>query len=131
MTDLISGLLGFFYVERMIFMNKHWFIVLLAVLFEILWVIGLKHSHSIWAWSGTAIAVVFTFYLLLLAGRFLPVGTVYTVFTGLGTAGTILVGVLFFGESLSIAKILLLVILLVGVIGLKTVTSHEAKDGAA
>ncbi|MGG0655263.1 DMT family transporter [Rummeliibacillus pycnus] len=112
-------------------MKKHWFIVLLAVLFEILWVIGLKHSHSIWAWSGTAIAVVFTFYLLLLAGRFLPVGTVYTVFTGLGTAGTILVGVLFFGESLSIAKILLLAILLVGVIGLKTVTSHEAKDGAA
>lgn len=112
-------------------MNKHWFIVLLAVLFEVLWVVGLKHSHSIWAWGGTAFAVVFTFYLLLLAGRYLPVGTVYTVFTGLGTAGTILVGIFFFGESLSIAKVLLLTILLVGVIGLKTVTSHEAKDGDA
>ncbi|WP_397536471.1 DMT family transporter [Rummeliibacillus pycnus] len=112
-------------------MNKHWIIVLLAVLFEIMWVVGLKHSHSILAWSGTAFAVVFTFYLLLLAGRFLPVGTVYTVFTGLGTAGTVIVDVLFFGESLSIAKVLLLSLLLVGVIGLKTVTTHETKEGAA
>lgn len=131
MTDLISGLSGFFYVERMMFMNKHWSIVLLAVLFEVIWVIGLKHSHSIWTWGGTAFAVVFTFYLLLLAGRFLPVGTVYTVFTGLGTAGTVMAGVLFFDESLSIAKVLLLAILLVGVIGLKTVTSHDAKEGDA
>ncbi|HWI47954.1 MAG TPA: multidrug efflux SMR transporter [Rummeliibacillus sp.] len=112
-------------------MNKHWIIVLLAVLFEVMWVVGLKHSHSILAWGGTAFAVVFTFYLLLLAGRFLPVGTVYTVFTGLGTAGTVIVGVLFFGESLSIAKVLLLALLLIGVIGLKTVTTQESKDGAA
>lgn len=112
-------------------MKKHWWIVLLAVLFEILWVIGLKHSHHILAWLGTALAIVFTFYLLLLAGRYLPVGTVYTVFTGLGTAGTVIVGFLFFGEPISIAKVLLLSLLLVGVIGLKTITTKEQKEGDA
>lgn len=110
-------------------MKKQWLIVLLAVLFEILWVVGLKHSHNVWARGGTAFAVVFTFYLLLLAGRFLPVGTVYTVFTGLGTAGTVIVGILFFGESISLAKVLLLILLLTGVIGLKTITTKGQKEG--
>ena len=112
-------------------MNRQWSIVLLAVLLEILWVVGLKHSSNIWSWGGTAFAAIFTFYLLLVAGRYLPVGTVYTVFTGLGTAGTVIVDVLFFGESISFTKILLLVLLLVGVIGLKTVTPKETKDGVA
>ncbi len=112
-------------------MNKHWLIVLLAVLCEVFWVVGLKHSHSIWAYGMTFLAAAFTFYLLLLAGKFLPVGTAYTVFVGLGTAGTVLVDVLFFNESLSFTKVLLLAILLVGVIGLKTVTTKETKDGAA
>lgn len=110
-------------------MKKQWLIVLLAVLFEILWVVGLKHSHNILTWGGTAFAVVFTFYLLLLAGRFLPVGTVYTVFTGLGTAGTVIVGIIFFGESVSLAKVLLLILLLTGVIGLKTITTKSQKEG--
>ncbi|MGX9136353.1 DMT family transporter [Rummeliibacillus sp. JY-2-4R] len=112
-------------------MNKHWLIVLLAVLCELFWVVGLKHSHSFFAYGITFFAAALTFYLLLLAGRYLPVGTAYTVFVGLGTAGTVLVDVLLFGESLSFSKILLLVILLIGVIGLKTVTTKETKDGAS
>lgn len=112
-------------------MKKHWSIVLLAVVFEILWVIGLKHSHNLLAWSATILALCLTFYLLLLANRFLPVGTVYTVFTGLGTAGTVIVGIFFFNESMSIVKVLLLILLLVGVMGLKTVTTKEQKEGEA
>lgn len=110
-------------------MKKQWVIVLLAVIFEILWVVGLKHSHNVWSWIGTAFAVIFTFYLLLLAGHFLPVGTVYTIFTGLGTAGTVIIGIIFFDESISLIKILLVILLLTGVIGLKTITSKEQKEG--
>ncbi len=103
-------------------MLRHWLIVLIAVLFEVGWVVGLKHAHTPLAWIMTVIAVCFTFYLLLVAGKYLPVGTVYTVFAGLGTAGTVLVGAFVFGESLNAIKIVLLLLLMAGVIGLKMVT---------
>lgn len=112
-------------------MNKHWIIVFVAAFFEIFWVIGLKHSDNWWSWIGTVIAIVFTFYLLLIAGKNLPVGTVYAVFVGLGTAGTVLADVLFFGEPINIAKILLISLLLAGVIGLKLVTNDHSQEEEA
>ena len=69
-------------------MNKHWFMVIVAAVFEVCWVIGLKHANGTLEWIGTIIAIVTSFYLMIRAGRFIPVGTVYAVFVGLGTAGT-------------------------------------------
>ncbi|WP_010095178.1 DMT family transporter [Ornithinibacillus scapharcae] len=106
-------------------MNKYWISVVIAAIFEVCWVIGLKHADDFWTWTGTVIAIIISFYVMIMAGRKLPVGTVYAVFVGLGTAGTVLSEILFFGEPVKISKILLILLLLAGVIGLKLVTSDE------
>jgi paired small multidrug resistance pump len=106
-------------------MNKEWLKVIFAAFFEVFWVIGLKHADDIWTWLGTAIAVAVSFYFMIMAGKKLPVGTVYAVFVGLGTAGTVIADILFFGEPFSGAKIALIGLLLFGVMGLKLVTKEE------
>ncbi len=65
------------------------------------------------------------FYLLIKATDSLPVGTVYAVFTGLGTAGTVLSEILLFKEQADPVKIVLIGVLLIGVIGLKLVTQDK------
>ncbi|RFU64299.1 QacE family quaternary ammonium compound efflux SMR transporter [Peribacillus saganii] len=109
-------------------MNRDWLKVLLASVFEICWVIGLKHADDLLSWTWTIISIAISFYGLIMAGRKLPVGTVYAVFTGLGTAGTVTLEILLFGESFKIEKILLIGMLLAGVIGLKMMT--DAEEGA-
>ena len=110
-------------------MNMNWIKVFIAAFFEVLWVIGLKHADDFWTWGGTVVSIIVSFYLMIMAGRKLPVGTVYAVFVGIGTAGTVLSDILFFGEPFKVEKILLIVILLAGVIGLKVVTIDEAQEG--
>jgi paired small multidrug resistance pump len=70
-------------------MNTSWVKVIIAALFEILWVIGLKYANDFWTWAGTVVAILISFYLMIVSGKDLPVGTVYAVFVGLGTAGTV------------------------------------------
>lgn len=106
-------------------MNTDWTKVFIAAFFEVLWVIGLKHADNFWTWTGTIIAIIISFYLMIMAGRKLPVGTVYAVFVGLGTAGTVLSEILFFDEPIKVEKILLILVLLAGVIGLKLVTKDK------
>ncbi|KEF36586.1 cation/cationic drug transporter [Schinkia azotoformans MEV2011] len=111
-------------------MNKNWATVFIAAFFEVFWVIGLKHADNFWTWLGTAISIFISFYYMIMAGRKLPVGTVYAVFVGMGTAGTVLSDIVFFGEPFNIGKISLILVLLVGVIGLKLVTKDEVEEGA-
>ncbi|WP_307397960.1 DMT family transporter [Bacillus horti] len=106
-------------------MKKSWTMVLVAAFFEVFWVMGLKHAYDVWTWLGTVIAIGVSFSLLILSGRKLPVGTVYAVFVGLGTAGTMVAEIVFFAEPIKLAKILLVLLLLIGVIGLKLVTKPE------
>lgn len=106
-------------------MNSEWLKVFFAAFFEVFWVIGLKHADSVLAWSGTAISIFISFYMLIMAGKRLPVGTVYAVFVGLGTAGTVLSEIILFNEPIRIGKLILIAILLIGVIGLKLVTKEE------
>lgn len=106
-------------------MNKEWMKVLIAAVFEVFWVIGLKHADDAWSWIGTLIAIAVSFYLMIMAGKTLPVGTVYAVFVGLGTAGTVIADILFFGESFNLPKIGLIALLLIGVVGLKLVTKEQ------
>lgn len=109
-------------------MNKEWIKVVIAAIFEVSWVIGLKHAHDIWTWVGTMIAIFVSFYLMIMAGRNLPVGTVYAVFVGLGTAGAVFSEIIFFGEPFHIEKVLLIFIILIGVIGLKVITPDKEKE---
>ncbi|RFU63007.1 DMT family transporter [Peribacillus glennii] len=112
-------------------MNSDWLKVVTAAFFEVLWVIGLKHADGFWSWTGTVIAIIISFYGMIMAGKRLPAGTVYAVFVGLGTAGTVISEMIIFGEPVKLSKILLILLLLGGVIGLKLVTTEEKKvEGA-
>lgn len=106
-------------------MNIYWMCVFVATFFEVMWVIGLKHSVTMMDWIGTVLCIVVTFVLLTIAGKKLPIGTTYTVFTGIGTVGTVLSDIVFFGEELKAIKIIFIVILIFGVVGLKVVTKDH------
>lgn len=111
-------------------MNKDWIKVYIAAFFEVFWVIGIKHANDLWTWAGTIVSILISFYLMIIAGRKLPVGTVYAVFVGMGTTGTVLSEIMFFGEAFKVVKILLVLLLLTGVIGLKLVTKDKVQEGA-
>ncbi|MDQ0192044.1 DMT family transporter [Paenibacillus wynnii] len=106
--------------------NLGWAKVFGAAFFEVVWVIGLKHASTVLEWLVTAIAILISFYVLISAGRKLPIGTVYSVFVGLGTAGTIMAEIIIFEEALSLAKLALVLVLLTGVVGLKRVTKEKS-----
>lgn len=111
-------------------MNRNWIKLIFASILEVFWVIGLAHSHDLWTWTGTIIALIISNYLMITVGQVLPAGTVYAVFVGLGTAGTVISEILFFGEAFKWKKIVLILLLLIGVVGLKLVTTNKAKEGA-
>lgn len=110
-------------------MIKGWIRVFVAAFFEILWVIGLKHAYDFWTWAGTIVAIIISNYYLVTAGKFLPVGTVYAVFVGLGAAGAVLAEMLFFGEPVDIGKLFFIGLLLLGVFGLQQSEGKE-QEGA-
>ncbi|KKC48676.1 MULTISPECIES: multidrug efflux SMR transporter [Paenibacillus] len=110
-------------------MNANWLKIIGASFFEVGWVIGLKHADTAWEWIATAVCILVSFYALISASRTLPVGTVYAVFVGLGTAGTVLADMILFGEPAKVLKLILIGVLLVGVIGLKLV-SHDKEPAS-
>jgi len=110
-------------------MNVNWLKILIGAIFEVGWVVGLKHSYNVWTWIGTGIAIYLSFYFLIKASEQLPVGTAYAVFVGLGTAGTVLIEMVLFNEPVKIIKIMLIGVLLIGIIGLKLVTPNEKSEG--
>ena len=98
-----------------------WLYVLIASVFEVVWVSGLKHASSPLEWGATAVGIAVSLDLLIRASKQLPVGTVYAVFTGLGTAGTVLTEMFVFDAPVAPLQLALLGTLLLGVIGLKVV----------
>jgi len=111
-------------------MNRYWLYVILSGLLEVVWVSGLKHSSTALEWVGTGTAIAISFAAIIISSSKLPVGTVYAVFAGLGTGGSVIVEMLLFGEPFKLSKIILIAILLTGVIGLKAVTGDNAKEEA-
>lgn len=109
-------------------MNRNWVLVLLAGLIEIFWALGLKHASNWLSWAGTVLLIYISFVLLVKATKSLPVATVYAIFTGIGTAGTVVVEMVVFGEPFSWTKIFFILLLLSGVIGLKLVTAESSKE---
>ena len=109
--------------------NKEWIKVIGAAIFEVMWVIGLKHATTMWEWLITVVAILISFYVIISASAKLPVGTVYSVFVGLGTAGTMIAEMVLFGEPFKLIKLVLVFILLIGVIGLKLVTKETEVKG--
>jgi quaternary ammonium compound-resistance protein SugE len=102
-----------------------WASLFIAGLFEIAWAIGLKYTEGfsrLWPSVGTVVAMVVSVAFLEYAVRALPVGTAYAVWVGIGAVGTALLGMLLFGESREPARLVCLLLIVAGVVGLKLVT---------
>ncbi|MDF2938755.1 MAG: QacE family quaternary ammonium compound efflux transporter, partial [Paenibacillaceae bacterium] len=97
-------------------------------LFEVGWVIGMKHAEGAIEIGGTVIAIIVSFYLMIRASRALPVGTVYAVFVGLGTAGTVVAELVLFDAPVKLLKMMLIALLLAGVTGLKLLSPKPQKE---
>jgi quaternary ammonium compound-resistance protein SugE len=100
----------------------NWVVLILAGLLEVVWALGLKHSAGFTRPTPSAVtiaAMLASFYLLALALKTLPLGTAYAVWVGIGMAGTVIAGALFFGEDLSMPKLASMVLILAGIAGLK------------
>jgi quaternary ammonium compound-resistance protein SugE len=109
--------------------NLAWVLLLFAGLLEIVWSVSMKASHGFTKHHFTTITLVaaaLSFWLLGLALRQLPVGTAYAVWTGIGAVGAAALGIAFFGESLSIARIGCIVLIVSGILGLKLLGGEGA-----
>ncbi|ANU15558.1 DMT family transporter [Planococcus halocryophilus] len=99
-----------------------WLILIVAGLFEVSFVTTMKLSEGFKKKRYTVLTVVFgalSFYLLSLALTTIALGTGYAVWTGIGAAGSVLVGMIFFNESRQLAKLFFLSCIIAGVAGLK------------
>jgi len=100
----------------------NWFILVLAGLFEIGWAIGLKYTEGfsrLWPSLGTAAAMIVSVALLGVAMKSLPVGTAYAVWVGVGAVGTVILGIVLFGEPANPARLASVALILAGIVGLK------------
>lgn len=99
-----------------------WFLLFLAGLFEIGWAIGLKYTDGFTRPMPTALTVismVISVVLLGLAVKTLPMGTAYAVWTGIGTVGTVLLGIWLLGDPATLVRLLCIGLIVAGIAGLK------------
>jgi quaternary ammonium compound-resistance protein SugE len=108
-----------------VIVRSAWLALGLAGLFEIGWAVGLKYTEGftrLWPSIGTGVALVLSMALLGLALRVLPLGTAYAVWTGIGTVGTALLGIVLFREPATVARLVCIGLILTGIVGLKLLT---------
>ena len=99
-----------------------WIILFFAGLFEVAWAVGLKYTEGFTRPLPTlltVLAMVASLGLLGLAMKQLPLGTAYAVWTGVGAVGTVIAGILLFGESMAPVRVLSVALILSGLVGLK------------
>ncbi|SDH95041.1 quaternary ammonium compound efflux SMR transporter SugE [Pseudomonas panipatensis] len=99
-----------------------WIVLFFAGLFEVAWAVGLKYTEGftrLWPSLLTALAMAASLGLLGLAMKNLPLGTAYAIWTGIGAVGTVIAGILLFGESIAPLRLLSIALILCGLVGLK------------
>lgn len=99
-----------------------WLILVVAGLFEVAWAVGLKYTEGFTRLVPsvlTVAAMIISFYLLSAALRTLPLSTAYAVWVGIGAVGTVLVGAVFFQEIITPLKLLSLMLVIAGIVGLR------------
>lgn len=99
-------------------MNKAWIYVFLTSLFELIWLYGFNVAHAWWHWIIITTFIYFDLQFLAKACQGLPTGTVYAVFAAAGTVGTVLMDAYLFNVDITLSKLFLIGVILVGVIGL-------------
>lgn len=104
-----------------------WICLIFAGLLEVFWSTCLKFSEgfSVLKFSAlTVIGMVLSFLFLAQATKYLPLGTSYAIWTGIGALGAVIVGVVLFKEPFTVLRCFFVVLLLAGIIGLKVTSSH-------
>lgn len=102
-----------------------WAYLFLAGLFEVGWAVGLKFTDGFSRPLPTALTVasmVVSLGLLGLALKNLPLGTAYAIWTGVGTVGTVMLGIMLFGEAADALRLACIGLIVAGIVGLKLVT---------
>jgi quaternary ammonium compound-resistance protein SugE len=103
-----------------------WVLLIIAGLLEVGWAIGLKYTEGftrLWPSVFTALAMIVSIVLLGIAVKSLPVGTAYAVWVGVGAVGTVILGIVLFGEPANALRIASIVLIVAGIVGLK-LASH-------
>jgi quaternary ammonium compound-resistance protein SugE len=106
-----------------------WLHLIIAGLLEVAWAIGLKQTDGwtrLWPSVITALLMIASFFFLSLALRSLPLGTAYAIWTGIGAVGTALIGIFVFDEPRTAARLVCIVLIVAGIVGLKLTSSSQA-----
>ncbi|ETI88241.1 multidrug efflux SMR transporter [Clostridium butyricum] len=101
-----------------------WLMLIVAGLFEMGWAIGLKYSEGFTKFIPsifTIVGMIASFYFLSLSLKNLPLGTAYAIWTGIGTVGTVTLGIILFKEPIDITRLICIGFIVIGIIGLKVV----------
>ncbi len=104
-----------------------WLVLVVAGLFEVVWAIGLKYTEGFsrpLASSLTLAAMAASVWLLSIAMKFLPVGTAYSVWVGIGAAGTVALGIWLFDEPTGWLRMASVMLIIAGIVGLKLASSQ-------
>jgi len=99
-----------------------WFLLFLAGLFEVGWAVGLKYTEGfsrLVPTTLTVLSMVASAVLLGLAVKSLPIGTAYAVWTGIGTVGTVILGIYLLGDPANAVRIGCIALIIAGIAGLK------------
>jgi quaternary ammonium compound-resistance protein SugE len=99
-----------------------WVVLFFAGLFEIGWAVGLKYSQGfdrLWPSLATLLSMAISLALLGVALRSLPLGTAYAIWTGIGTVGTVILGIAIFDEPATAARLICAGLIVAGIVGLK------------
>jgi quaternary ammonium compound-resistance protein SugE len=102
-----------------------WIVLFFAGLFEVGWAVGLKYTEGFSRPLPTALtiaAMLISLGLLGLAMKELPLGTAYAIWTGVGAIGTVIAGIILFGESMALFRLVSVALILCGLVGLKLST---------
>jgi quaternary ammonium compound-resistance protein SugE len=102
-----------------------WIILVAGGLFEIGWAVALKYTQGfsrLWPTLAFAVSMALSVGLLGVAMRTLPMGTAYAVWTGIGAVGTVILGIVLFGESADLPRLVCIALILAGIVGLKFVS---------
>lgn len=101
-----------------------WVVLFVAGLLEVGWAVGLKYTDGFtrpWPTVGAAVSMLLSLGLLGIALRTLPLGTAYAVWTGIGTVGTVVLGIALFGEAAGALRLACVGLILAGIVGLRLV----------
>jgi quaternary ammonium compound-resistance protein SugE len=107
-------------------MSTNWVVLIIAGLFEIFWAIGLKYTDGfskIIPSILTILSMIISVWLLSISLKTLPLGTAYAVWVGIGTVGTVIAGIILFNDSVNLLRIISILFIILGIIGLKITTS--------